>query len=74
MSVLKLTQIGNSVGVIFPKEILAQLHLEKGDAVFVTNTVNGIALSPYDSTFDTQMTQARAIMKSRRNVLRELAK
>lgn len=74
MTALKLTQIGNSVGVILPKEILAKLKLEKGDTVFVTDAVNGINLTPYSETFDQQMTEARAIMKKRRNVLRELAK
>lgn len=74
MSALKLTQIGNSVGVILPKELLARLKLEKGDSVFWTEAANGITLTPYNPTFDAQMTEARRIMKKRRNVLRELAK
>ena len=48
MTALKLTQIGNSVGVILPKEILVRLKLEKGDTVFVTDAVDGIKLTPYD--------------------------
>jgi putative addiction module antidote len=74
MTTLKLTQIGNSVGVILPKEVLARLKLEKGDTVFVTDASNGIHLSPYDPDFEAQMGAARAVMKKRRNVLRELAK
>jgi putative addiction module antidote len=74
MSALKLTQIGNSVGVILPKETLARLKLVKGDTVFVTDAVNGITISPYDASFDSQMTEARRIMKKRRAVLHELAK
>ncbi|MBE0550031.1 MAG: AbrB/MazE/SpoVT family DNA-binding domain-containing protein [Rubrivivax sp.] len=74
MTTLKLTQIGNSVGVILPKEILARLKLEKGDAVFVTETPDGVALTPYDPVFEGQMAAARRIMKKRRDVLRELAK
>ena len=74
MTTLKLSQIGNSVGVILPKEVLARLHLEKGDAVFMTDTANGFTISPYDPIFDEQMTQARSIMKKRRAVLHELAK
>ena len=74
MSTLKLTQIGNSVGVILPKEILARLKLEVGDTVFVTDTPDGVALSPYCAEFEQQMTAARRIMKKRREVLRELAK
>ena len=48
MTALKLTQIGNSVGVILPKEILARLKLEKGDTVFVTDSVDGVRLTPFD--------------------------
>ena len=74
MTALKLTQIGNSVGLILPKEMLARLKLEKGDTVFVTDTVGGMALTPYSPGFEVQMTAAREVMKRRRNVLRELAK
>ncbi len=74
MTALKLTQIGNSVGVILPKEVLARLKLEKGDTVFVTDVVDGIRLIPYSPEFETQMAAARDVMKKRRQVLRELAK
>jgi putative addiction module antidote len=74
MTALKLTQIGNSVGLILPKEILARLKLEKGDTVFVTEAANGVMLSPYSAEFEEQMVAARRVMKRRRNVLRELAK
>jgi putative addiction module antidote len=74
MHALKLTQIGNSVGLILPKEVLARLKLEKGDTVFVTETPEGVALRAYDPAFEDQMDAARAIMKKRRAVLHELAK
>jgi putative addiction module antidote len=74
MASLKLMQIGNSVGVILPKEMLARLKLEKGDLLHVTDTPDGLALTPYDPTFEQQMTAARAVMRKRRSVLRELAK
>jgi putative addiction module antidote len=74
MFTLKLTQIGNSVGVILPKEALAHLNLAKGDTVFLTESPGGFRLSAYDPAFEKQMTAARVIMKRRRNVLRELAK
>ena len=41
------TQIGNSVGVVLPEEVPARLKLEKGDTVFVTDTADGIKLTPY---------------------------
>jgi putative addiction module antidote len=74
MTTLKLTQIGNSVGVILPKEMLARLKVEKGDTLFVTDTPGGVTLTPFDEGFEAQLTTARRIMKRRRNVLRELAK
>ena len=75
MTALKLTQIGNSVGVILPKELLARLKLEKGDTVFLTEVANGaVTLSPYDADLAAQMDAARKVMKTRRQVLRELAK
>ena len=74
MSVVKLTQIGNSVGVILPKEVLARLKVEKGDTLFMSETANGMTLSTYDPEFEAQMTEARRIMKKRRAVLHELAK
>ncbi len=74
MTALKLTQIGNSVGVILPKEVLTRLKLVKGDTVFVTDAENGVMLTPYSPSFEAQMASARQVMKKRRNVLRELAK
>ena len=74
MAALKLTQIGNSVGVILPKEVLARLKLEKGDTLYLTDAANGVMLTPYSAAFEAQMTAARSVMKKRRNVLRELAK
>lgn len=74
MSALKLTQIGNSVGVILPKEVLARLKLAKGDTVYLTENPDGVTLSPNDPTFEAQIDAARSIMKKRRAVLRELAK
>jgi putative addiction module antidote len=74
MTALKLTQIGNSVGVILPKELLARLKLEKGDSLYMNEAANGFMLSTYDPEFEAQMKAARLIMKKRRAVLHELAK
>lgn len=74
MQVLKLTAIGNSMGVVLPKEVTARLKVEKGDSVFLTETPDGYRLTPYSPEFETQMNAARKIMKKRRNALRELAK
>jgi putative addiction module antidote len=67
MSALKLTQI-------VPKEVLARLKVEKGDVLYMSESVNGVLLSPYSAEFEEQMEAARGLMKKRRAVLRELAK
>ena len=58
MSALKLTQIGNSVGVILPKEVLARLKVEKGDTLFMSEAANGFTLSIYSPEFEAQMPTA----------------
>jgi putative addiction module antidote len=74
MQTLKLTQIGNSVGVVLPKEVLTRLSLEKGDTIFLTDSPNGMRLTTTNPEFEEQMKLARGIMKKRRDVLAELAK
>jgi putative addiction module antidote len=74
MIALKLTQIGNSTGVVLPKEALEKLRVSKGDVIYLTETPDGFRITPYDSEFEQQMSVAREVMKKRRNVLRELAK
>lgn len=71
---LKLTQIGNSVGVILPKEVLARLKLEKGDVVHLTETPDGFALTPYDPAFEEQLAIGREFMREYRDTFRALAK
>ena len=70
----KISQIGNSVGVILPKGAVARLKIKKGDSVFLTETSEGYAVTPYDPEFEKQMAVAREGMAEYRNALRELAK
>lgn len=74
MMTLKLTQIGNSVGVILPKELLGKLGVGKGDTVYAIDTPEGVRLSTAEPDFEAQMEVARRIMKERWAVLRELSK
>jgi putative addiction module antidote len=71
---LKLKSIGNSVGVIIPKEMLAKLGLGQGDTLYAIETPEGLRLSTSDPVFEEQMAVARRIMKEHRAILRELAK
>ena len=74
MTALKLTQIGNSLGVILPKEVLARLKLEKGDTVFVTDAANGVLLTPYDPALAEQLEAGREFMREYRDTFHQLAK
>ena len=71
---LKITRIGNSLGVILPRDLLSRLKLDKGDSIFITETPEGYSLSPYDPVFAEQMQTARDLMKKRRNAVHELSK
>lgn len=70
---LKITTIGNSAGVILPKELLSRLRLEKGDELFALETPGGIKLSIYDPTLAGQMDVAEEVMRKRRTLLHKLA-
>lgn len=71
---LKVTQIGNSLGVVLPKEALSRLKVEKGDEVYLTEAPDGFRLTPHADGVEEQLAKAREIMKRRRAVLRALAK
>ncbi|WP_394270486.1 AbrB/MazE/SpoVT family DNA-binding domain-containing protein [Qipengyuania sp.] len=70
---LKITRIGNSAGVILPKEVLARLRADVGDALFVSEAPDGIRLSACDGDFAAQMEAAETIMREDRDILRALA-
>lgn len=71
---LKLRKIGNSVGVVLPKEVLAALDAKEGDEVSVTETPNGIQLNKPDTEFEEHMKLVEDIMKRYPNTLRALSK
>jgi putative addiction module antidote len=70
---LKITAIGNSAGVILPKELLARLRLEKGDELYALETPDGIRLTAFDPTLAEQMEVAEQVMRKRRSLLNKLA-
>lgn len=73
MTTLKVTTVGNSSGVVFPREILERLRVSRGDKLYVLETPRGIELSPYDPEFAAQMEEAEHVMRDDRDVLRKLA-
>jgi len=74
MQPLKLRKIGNSLGLVFPKEILRQIGVSEGDSLFLVETPEGaFQLTPYDPEFEKQMEIAERGMSKYRNTLRTLA-
>ncbi len=70
---LKLTAIGNSTGVVLPRELLDKLRVQRGDELMVLETPDGITLTPFNPEFAAQMEVAEKVMRRRRNLLRKLA-
>ncbi|MGE0531422.1 MAG: AbrB/MazE/SpoVT family DNA-binding domain-containing protein [Hyphomonadaceae bacterium] len=66
--------MGNSLGVVLPKDVLAKLRVGEGDELSVSETPDGVALTGGDAEFARQMEIMRDIMRRYRNTLRELAK
>jgi len=71
---VKLSQIGNSLGVIFPKEALAVLQVGKGDTLTFTSAPDGFRMSPYDADVEKQIEAGREFMREYRDTLHALAK
>lgn len=73
MTAVKITNIGNSKGIILPKEILALLNADTGDNLYITRTPKGIEITPYSDQFARHMEAAEQIMRENRDALRRLA-
>ncbi len=71
---LKVTAVGNSAGVVLPKELLSRLRVAKGDALYATELPDGVKLTPFDPELAGQMEVAERVMRKRRTLLNKLAK
>ena len=69
----KVIAIGNSAGIILPKDVLARLNVKKGDMLYITDGPQGIRLVAFDQEFADQMEAAREVMRENRDVLQRLA-
>lgn len=70
---VKVTTVGNSTGIVLPRELLHKLKIQKGDTLYVTETPDGVQMTPYDEKFVRVMDAAAKIMHENRDVLRKLA-
>ena len=71
---VKVTAVGNSMGILLPKEALNKLKASKGDTLYLVDSPEGLTLTPYQQDFETQMEAAEKVMKKYRNTFHELAK
>jgi len=71
---LKVRRVGNSLGVVLPKEALTRLNVDDGDQLYITEAPDGFRITAADPEFAKQMQAAEKGMKRYRNALRELAK
>lgn len=74
MAALKITSVGNSAGVLLPKDLLAKLRVGQGELWQVVETANGIELSPNGPDFENQMALAEGIMRADKDIQRKRAK
>jgi putative addiction module antidote len=70
---VKVTTVGSSVGIVLPREILEKLRVEKGDILYVTETPEGVQLTPYQRGFAEKIEVAKKVMRRNRDALRKLA-
>jgi len=69
----KVVAIGNSVGIILPKEVAANLKVQKGDTVCISETPFGAHVTPYDDEFARKLESTEKVMRKYRDALRKLA-
>jgi putative addiction module antidote len=74
MTAVKVRRIGNSLGIILPKEELAKLNVGEGDQIFLSESPGGYRVTANDAEFELQMRLAKDVMREYRDTLRELAK
>jgi len=70
---VKITTIGNSVGIVLPKEILSHMNVQKGDSLYLTKTPDGFQIGPYDEEFAAKMEVAERVIGKYRDAFRRLA-
>jgi putative addiction module antidote len=69
----KVIAIGNSSGIILPKETLARLNVQKGDTLYLNETPAGFQVSPYDEEFGAKMEVADRVIRRYRDAFKRLA-
>ena len=71
---LRIRKVGNSLGVVLPREVLAHLNLREGDTMTLTEAQDGVRLTASNPQFAKSMTVFESLNRRYRNALRELAR
>ena len=75
MVALKIRKVGNSLGLVLPKEVISRLRVSEGEDVFLLEGPdNTYRITPFDPGFEKKMEKAEEIMARYRNTLHTLAK
>lgn len=70
---VKVTTVGSSAGIVLPKEVMERMHLAKGDMLYLSETPDGLQLTPYRADFAEAIDAGRGVMRRYRNALKKLA-
>jgi putative addiction module antidote len=70
---VKITTVGNSAGIVLPKEVLSHMNVQKGDSLYLTKTPEGFLIGAYDEEFAAKMEVAERVIGKYRDALRRLA-
>lgn len=71
---VRVTAVGNSMGILLPKEALNKLKVGKGDTLYLVENADGFSITPYQEDFESQMEAAEKVLRKYRNAFHELAK
>lgn len=74
MTTVTVRKVGNSLGVILPQEALAALKVGEGDQLTLTESPDGMRITPYNPEFEQQIQAAQKCIRQYRNALKELAR
>ena len=69
---VKVTTVGNSIGIVLPKDVLERLHIEEGDTLYIRETPGGVQLTPYKPEFARVVRAGRRATSNYRSTLRKL--
>ncbi|MBK1642672.1 AbrB/MazE/SpoVT family DNA-binding domain-containing protein [Chromatium okenii] len=71
---VKVTAVGDSMGIELPQEVLSKFNVGKDDALYLVENAEGFVLTLHQQDFASQMEAAEKVLKKYSNAFQELAK